>query len=114
MKRKQGNAIRSLNLYWDEEMGCWVFDDKKEGIEREPFVAGMSEMITAMVGNVTACTVQFSKTAVPGFRRLSRITKSRRGAWYREQETGLTGWLCPVVRTYLRTPPKAIYFSFRS
>ena len=44
-KSKPGNAMMSLNLYKVGE--TWMFDDDTYGIKAEPFVLGMSEIITA-------------------------------------------------------------------
>ena len=44
-KSKPGNAMMSLNLY--RTGNTWMFDDETYGIVAEPFVLGMSEIISA-------------------------------------------------------------------
>src|SRR4051812_25615999 len=45
-----GNSIMVVKPYWLH--GTWVFDDESVGLKQEPFVAGVPEMIDALVKNV--------------------------------------------------------------
>ena len=39
------NQIMVIAPYWVEEFGSWVFDDPAAGLQQEPFVGGVPEMI---------------------------------------------------------------------
>jgi hypothetical protein len=62
------NAIRVIHPYrWN---GMWVFDDPDVGLVREPFVAGIPEIIDYVVRDVpnagTGFNLIFSNRPVPG------------------------------------------------
>jgi hypothetical protein len=40
------DTIKELCLYREEKSNCWFFDDSSKEIEREPFIEGMSEIIS--------------------------------------------------------------------
>jgi hypothetical protein len=44
------NSIFVIAPYWYN--GTWVFDDKNAGLSREPFVAGVPEMIDVLVNDI--------------------------------------------------------------
>ena len=63
-KSKPGNAMMSLNLYKTGE--TWMFDDDTYGIKAEPFVLGMSEIISAYLSKgKDRCTAIFSLNKFP-------------------------------------------------
>ena len=39
------NQIMVIAPYWLERGRCWVFDDPAAGLQQEPFVSGVPEMI---------------------------------------------------------------------
>ena len=39
------NQIMAIAPYWHEGVGTWVFDDPAAGLQQEPFVSGVPEMI---------------------------------------------------------------------
>ena len=43
------NQIMVIAPYWVDDLGAWVFDDPKAGLEQEPFVSGVPEMIDFVV-----------------------------------------------------------------
>src|SRR3954453_8207886 len=45
-----GNAMLVIAPYWYN--GTWVFDDEAAGLQREPFVAGVPEMIDVLVKDI--------------------------------------------------------------
>ena len=53
--------------------GVWVFDDAATGLQREPFVAGIPEMMDHLVRDVPGATngfrLLFSTEAFPGYSR---------------------------------------------
>jgi len=62
------NALRVLNVYKYE--GMWVFDDPAVGLDREPFVAGVPEILDQLRAehDVTGekFNIVFSPTPFPG------------------------------------------------
>jgi hypothetical protein len=96
-------------------MGAWVFDDPATGLIREPFVAGTTEMIDRLAADIP--------DAARGFRLLfavhpfaghqTSLTWVRadpvEGNWYRADDAGDEGWLCPALFCYFPSPPAKIY-----
>ena len=41
------NSLMCIEPYWS--MGTWVFDDKEAGLVKEPFVAGIPEIINEIM-----------------------------------------------------------------
>jgi hypothetical protein len=97
------------------EGGAWVFDDPRVGLQREPFVAGITEMIDRLVAGIP--------NAKEGFRLLfgtfpfegyqTTLTWVRtdpvEGNWYRADGSGDEGWLCPALFCYFQSPPRKIF-----
>jgi hypothetical protein len=93
---------------------AWVFDDQAAGLVREPFVAGVTEMIDRLAAGIP--------NAANGFRLVfgphpfvdhqASLTWVRaddvEGNWYRD-DTGREGWLCPALFCYFPSPPPRIY-----
>ena len=44
------NAITIIEPYWFHD--TWVFDDDSVGLDKEPFVAGIPEMIDELVKDI--------------------------------------------------------------
>ena len=53
--------------------GTWVFDDKSVGLVREPFVAGVPEMIDALTADIPKAEEGFRLTFSAS--RVSRVSK---------------------------------------
>ena len=93
----------------------WVFDDPAVGLIREPFVAGITEMIDRLVSDIPGATegfrLWFADSPFTGYQ--TALTWGREdpveGNWYRADDTGEEGWLCPALFWYFRTPPLKIY-----
>jgi len=114
-KSKPGNAMMSLNLYKTGE--TWMFDDDTYGIKAEPFVLGMSEIISAYLSKgKDGCTAIFSLNKFPLCDTLDLTQEDSNGGWYVVSESnfptikGMKGWLCPVTRMYLKTIPQNVYY----
>jgi len=114
-KSKPGNAMMSLNLYKTCE--TWMFDDDTYGIKAEPFVLGMSEIISAYLSKgKDRCTAIFSLNKFPLCDTLDLTQEDSNGGWYVVSESnfptikGMKGWLCPVTRVYLKTIPQNVYY----
>lgn len=105
----------SLNLYKTGD--TWMFDDETFGIKAEPFVLGMSEIISSyLTKGKDKCTAIFSLNEFPGCDTLDLEYEEAGGGWYNVSKSnfpttkGMRGWLCPVTRVYLDTIPKNIYY----
>ena len=92
----------------------WVFDDPKAGLVREPFVSGVPEMIDEMVKDIPDAekgfNLYFSTVPFPDpTHKFTWLRGDRSGNWYRCEQNGLEGWLCPGLFRYYREAPKEIY-----
>ena len=112
---KTGNAMMALNLY--KKGKTWMFDDNDHEIKAEPFVLGMSEIITAYLPEgKDKCTAIFSLNKFPLCDTLDLTQEESNGGWYVVKESnssdiiGMSGWLCPVTRVYLKTIPQNAYY----
>src|SRR5688572_7807721 len=69
MKAPPKNSIMVIRPYWDH--GTWVFDDAAAGLTREPFVAGIPEMINTLVKDIpnarNGFRLTFSASPFPGY-----------------------------------------------
>jgi hypothetical protein len=105
------NAMMQLHLY--KRGDTWKFDDPMHGIKAEPFVLGMSEMISFYVANsrVYTTTITFSLSKFPRCHELNFLEHDSNGAWYFDPYSEKMGWLCPIIRTYMNGIPQKIYFT---
>ena len=106
------NSILVIVPYWYE--GTWVFDDPAVGLQREPFVAGVPEMINYLVRNIPEARkgfrLTFSADPFPGFQReLKWVRREVGGNWYRIEDPPMEGWLCPALFHYFARAPERIY-----
>lgn len=106
---KNNNSMMQLNLY---KVGdTWKFDDANNNIKAEPFVLGMSEIITYFSPNQETCTITFSNKEFPYSYILDLVNEENNGGWYNcSAIKGGKGWLCPVTKIYFNGMPKIIYF----
>lgn len=104
------NSILFLDLY--KKGSTWAFDDANKNIQAEPFVMGMSEIISHYTDKEN-CTAYFSLQPFPDAKKLSLLKEDSNGGWYQDESTNMTGWLCPVTRVYLNGIPNHIYFQIK-
>lgn len=113
------NAIFSITPYYHS--GMWVFDDDRVNLVKEPFVAGIPEIIEYYLAKENidgkkGFVAIFSDTPMPDYTSILNIfdrEKTQTGAWYRDEVTKMEGWLCPALLLYYKTPPENIYFKFK-
>lgn len=108
------NQITVIAPYWAEEVGTWVFDDAAKGLQQEPFVSGVPEMIDDLVSEIPAARggfrLLFSPEPFPGCqRKLTRVREEMGGNWYRADQPPTEGWLCPALFRYFDQAPEEIY-----
>ena len=109
---RASNSIMILMPY--RYAGTWVFDDPSVGLKREPFVAGIPEMVDEMVKSIPDADkgfrLLFSAQPFPGYtHRLIWRRGDEVGNWYYSELYDKEGWLCPALLKYYREAPKEIY-----
>jgi hypothetical protein len=106
------NAILVIAPYWYQ--GTWVFDDDPAGLKREPFVAGVPEMIDVLVKNIPDAKggfrLLFSANPFPGYqKKLTWLRGDMGGNFYKLDDPPMEGWICPAMFRYYASAPKALY-----
>ena len=110
--RPPQNAILVIAPY--KYNGTWVFDDSRFGLVREPFVAGVPEMIDALVADIPDAEkgfrLTFSSRPFPGFqKKLTWVRGDMDGNYYKIDDPPMEGWICPAMFKYYDKPPAALY-----
>ncbi len=108
------NAMMVIFPYRYE--GTWVFDDAATGLIKEPFVAGIDEMIDIATAGIPDADkgfrALFSATPFPNYQyTLNWVREDMGGNWYQWDGTTMQGWLCPALFKYFDEAPKKIYCS---
>ena len=106
------NAILTIFPY--RQGGTWVFDDPAVGLLREPFVAGIPEMIDLLTRDIPGAErgfrLLFSASPFPGSQAsMEWVREETGGNWYRWPERALEGWLCPALFKYFEQAPERLY-----
>ncbi|MBA7477313.1 hypothetical protein ES703_77065 [subsurface metagenome] len=106
------NAIMVIAPYWYQ--GTWVFDDESVGLSKEPFVAGVPEMIDNLVKAIpnarSGFRLIFSSAPFPGYQReLTWVREEYDGNWYKVGSQQMEGWLCPALLRYFDKAPEKLY-----
>jgi hypothetical protein len=106
------NALYTIRPY---RMGSVrAFDDPARGLQAEPLVAGMPEMINRVMTlqrlEGDHVTIVFSDRPFPGALHLTKTRPEDAGAWYRLSEPfEAEGWLCPAMLRYFPEHPQDVY-----
>jgi hypothetical protein len=106
------NSIMVIQPY--RHAGTWVFDDERVNLYREPFVAGVPEMIDTLVADIPAAEqgfrLTFSAREFPGYEsKLIWLRQESAGNWYHLEGTDMEGWICPALFEYYPDAPKELY-----
>lgn len=106
------NAIMVISPYKDQ--GTWVFDDASSGLVKEPFVAGVPEMIDVLVKDVPDAEhgfrLLFSAAPFPGYqKKLSWLRGDMGGNYYALDNPPMEGWICPALFKYYEKAPPALF-----
>jgi hypothetical protein len=106
------NILRVIEPYWYQ--GTWVFDDESVGLDKEPFVKGIPEMIDDLVKDIPNARSGFmmllSSLPFPSYQlELTRLREEYGGYWYTAKNKSAEGWLCPALFRYFQTAPETIY-----
>lgn len=110
--RPPGNAILVIAPY--RYNGTWVFDDERAGLVREPFVAGVPEMMDVLVKDIPNAAdgfrLTFAAQRFPGFqKKLTWLRGDMGGNYYRLDDPPMEGWLCPALSKYYAEAPAELY-----
>jgi hypothetical protein len=106
------NSIRIITPYKYE--GMWVFDDPAVNLVREPFVAGIDQIIDRLVVSVPGAEqgfrLLFSATPFPGHHASLQWRREESGGnWYFCPQFDMEGWLCPALFKYFDEAPDELY-----
>ena len=106
------NSIMVIMPY--RYVGTWVFDDPIAGLEKEPFIAGIPEIIDKLVKDIPDAQqgfrLLFSASPFPGHTHKMEWKKVEDGGnWYYSKDFKMEGWLCPSLFKYFKAAPKNIY-----
>ena len=106
------NVLMVIEPYWYE--GTWVFDDPSKGLDKEPFVQGIAEMIDVLVEDIpnarAGFVLLFSSQPFVGYRvELTLVREEYGGHWYKPKDYYAEGWLCPALLKYFDAPPESLY-----
>lgn len=107
-----GNSIMVVKPYWLH--GTWVFDDESVGLKQEPFVAGVPEMIDALVKDIPEAKngfrLLFSANRFPGVQKTLTWTRGDSGGnHYKLDSPPMEGWICPALFRYYKKAPKQLF-----
>jgi hypothetical protein len=110
--RSPANALMVMSPYVYQ--GTWVFDDPRAGLVREPFVAGVPEMIDTLVADIPNAKLgfrlTFSARPFPGYQqKLMWAREDSGGNYYRLDDPPMEGWLCPALLEYFAAAPAEVY-----
>lgn len=106
------NAIMVIAPY--RHSGTWVFDDPRTNLVREPFVAGVPEMIDVLVKDIPEAgdgfRLLFSAQPFPGYqKKLSWLRGDMGGNYYKLDAPEMEGWICPAMFHYYEKAPAELY-----
>ena len=110
------NEINVIHPYKHE--GSWVFDDKRVGLDKEPFVSGADTLIDRAVALLPKATERFtlvfSQNKFPSSHlKLDWRREDLGGNWYYSPDFKAEGWLCPALFHYFDKAPKQIHIEIR-
>ena len=108
------NAMMVINPYYDR--GSWVFDDDATGLVKEPFVAGIPEIINKLIDvngiedAKNGFKLTFSSNEFPGNHiSLTKLNEEHGGNWYSWDNENMEGWLCPALLKYFNKAPEYLF-----
>jgi hypothetical protein len=97
------------------EDGTWLFDDLTTGLQREPFVGEVNRMLDRLSAAIpdSQCGFRLLFSAQPFEGQQATFSWVRadaiEGNWYRADETGEEGWLCPALFCYFPVAPAKLF-----
>ena len=113
------NSIATINITRDGSV--WVFDDPSRDLTREPFIAGIPEIIDnwlqqeGKLENALQNGVQVTASPhkFPGANHsIQRLHPEAGGTWYKDTNSEREGWLCPALFKYFDPAPERLWVKF--
>jgi len=106
------NQIMVIKPLWYAD--TWVFDDPAVGLDKEPFVCGIPQMIDYLTNDIpnaqAGFRMLFSGQPFPGFmEKLTWVREEMGGNIYFSDTLQVEGWLCPALFKYFDKAPAEIY-----
>ena len=106
------NVLMVIEPYWYQD--TWVFDDASKGLDKEPFVQGIPEMIDTLVKDIpnarAGFVLLFSAQPFAGYQvELTLVREEYGGHWYKPKDSAVEGWLCPALLRYFDDAPGSLY-----
>ena len=106
------NVLTVIQPYW--YIDTWVFDDESAGLDKEPFVQGIPQMIDELVKDIPNARggfmLLFSSEPFAGYQvELNRIREQDGGCLYKARDYGAEAWLSPALFRYFEIAPESIY-----
>jgi hypothetical protein len=106
------NVLTVIQPYW--YIDTWVFDDESVGLDKEPFVQGIPQMIDVLVKDIpnarSGFVLLFSSQPFAGYQvELTLVREEYGGHWYKVKDLEAEGWLCPALLRYFDTAPESLY-----
>jgi hypothetical protein len=95
--------------------GTWVFDDPTTGLRGEPFVGEVNNMLDRLSAAIPDAPMGFrllfSTQPFEGQQAAFSWVRTDlvEGNWYRSDETGEEGWLCPALFCYFPVAPPKLF-----
>lgn len=116
-KSARKNEIMVIAPY--RYQGTWVFDDSSAGLVKEPFIAGVPEMIDILVKDIPNANkgfrLLFSAKAFPGYQKKLRwLREDFGGNYYAFDDPPMEGWVCPAMFKYYLKAPDNLYVKAES
>lgn len=101
-----------IEPYWYQD--TWVFDDASKGLEKEPFVRGIPEMMDILIKDIpdarSGFRLLFSSQPFSGYQaELTLVREEFGGHWYKVKDLEAEGWLCPALLRYFDTAPQSLH-----
>lgn len=109
------NKDAVMEIYPYDFYGILVFDDPLVGLEKEPLIQGVPEILYLLCRSVginnpkKGFKLKFSGFPFDGHQlKATKINEEGNGNWY--ETNGMMGWLCPALFKYFSQAPDNLYF----
>lgn len=94
--------------------GPWVFDDARDGLDKEPFASGADTMVDVLVAGILNAQKGFrllvSATPFPGYKvRMEWRCEEHGRNWYFSTDFKMESWLWPALFKYFEKAPEEIF-----
>lgn len=126
-RSEEGPSNSLFTIFPYKNHGIWMFDEPQLGLFQEAFVAGMPEIIEDMTHGFekpeSGFIAIFSAHPFPTSNHMLHKTKDpfehdggtsgapsqSFGTWYKHQQSGKVGWLCPALFKFFPAAPDTIW-----